>query len=402
MRRNRTIYLLAAAACLVFSIAYKSRISAVLLCAVAGYFVIALLLTFANLLFIKAGFSEERGVYEKNTPFEVSLFIANRFIAGCAPVELICTIPDRDTGTFSGKRIYASLPPLGKCRISITCMHKFRGSYTARIERIAVCDPLRIIRLSRRLNAEMTQVFLPRKIELGSLFPAVSGERTAAVMKLLSGEKEEFSHVREYKDGDTIQLVHWKLTAKNDELMMKQFEEAAERRALILCDFGFDSSGNGLLMRADGVIETAIAFAMSAADAGIRTTVDFGAADGGFVSEIRDRAGFDRFYELMSVLPAKLEVCGFTEMIRAGAMSGASMVFMITSRLTEEVISAAEQLAEISGCIAVLAFVNISDSGAAPAEDSRLLFLNIRGDGSDALQKAAADLSDKKRGVSPV
>ena len=60
MRRNRVIYILAVIGCLVFSAVYRSRLSAVLLAAVAVYPVLALLLTAAGILCIKAEFNEER------------------------------------------------------------------------------------------------------------------------------------------------------------------------------------------------------------------------------------------------------------------------------------------------------------------------------------------------------
>lgn len=389
MRKNRTIYALCAAACFIFSIVYQSRISAVLLFAVLGYIPAALLVTFVSLLLIKTGFAEERGVYEKSTPTEFGIYISNRFIVGLAPAELICWVPDRDIGIFVRKRIYASLPPLGKCRISVAGMHRYRGSYTARLERVAVYDPLRIIRLSRKLDEQMTQVFLPRKIPLGDLISAAAGERSVAQLRLPTGEKEEFSHVREYLDGDLIQLVHWKLTAKADELMMKQFEENAQRRALILCDYGIDASDAGLMLRADCIIETAIAFAMSAADAGVQVKVDFGAADGGFVSLISDKAGFERFYELMSVLPAKLEVCPFSELVRDGMRSDASMVFLITARLNEETAQAAQLLAGSFSGLVVLAYINLSDAPLPEyAQNGGFLLLNIRGEGEEHLLSA--------------
>ncbi len=64
MRRNRVIYILAVIGCLVFSAVYRSRLSAVLLAAVAVYPVLALLLTAAGILCIKAEVTEERSIYE--------------------------------------------------------------------------------------------------------------------------------------------------------------------------------------------------------------------------------------------------------------------------------------------------------------------------------------------------
>ena len=169
MRRNRVIYILAVIGCLVFSAVYRSRLSAVLLAAVVVYPVLALLLTAAGILCIKAEFTEERSIYEKNVPFDLQIRLNNRFIFAYAPAELLCVFPDRDTGIFSVRHIYASVAPLGKCMISVNCLHKYRGSYTSEIRKLSAYDPLRIIKLTKNVKKEMQQIFLPRKIGLGDL-----------------------------------------------------------------------------------------------------------------------------------------------------------------------------------------------------------------------------------------
>lgn len=389
MRRNRIIYILFIIGCVVFSAVYKSRLSAVLLAAVIAYPFVAILLCLASLYCIKAGFGEHRGVYEKNTPFDILIDIRNRFIFAYAPVELVCMLPDRDTGIFSEKRIFASLAPFGGCRITVNCIHKYRGSYISKINRIAVYDPLRIIRISRAVKEEMQQVFLPRKIVLGDLIAMSENDRSASPSRLLSGEKDDFSHVREYAVGDIIQMVHWKLTAKQDELMIKQFDEITDRRAVVLCDYGFDSKETSLLLRADGIIETAIAFAMSAAEAGVRVTVDFGTLDRSFVCEIGDKGGFDRFYQLMAVLPARIDVGDFYELIDSVDKTGMSVIFLVTGRLTEELICRADYLAGSFSGVVVLAFVNLGGSPLEEyAQEKRFVFLNICGDSDDALSNA--------------
>lgn len=389
MRRNRVIYILTVIACLIFSAVYRSRLSAVLLTAVIGYPLLALLLTAAGLFFIKAEFTEERSIYEKNVPFDLQIRLKNRFIFAYAPAELLCVFPDRDTGIFSIRHIYASVAPLGKCMISVNCLHKYHGSYTAEIRRLSVYDPLRIIKLTKKVKKEMQQIFLPRKIGLGDLMMVSENDRSSAPTRLFTGDKEDFSHVREYRQGDMIQLVHWKLTAKQDELMIKQFDEITDKRAAVLCDYSFEGNETGLLLRADGIIETAIAFALSAIEAGVRVKVDFGIVDRGFVSEISDKAGFDRFYRLMAVLPARVEVAEFGRLMDTVDRNNTSVIFLVTGRLTEELICRADVLAESFSGLVVLAFVNIGGSELEAAAQGRgFVFLNIRGDDENGLSGA--------------
>ena len=47
-------------------------------------------------------------------------------------------------------------------------------------------------------------------------------------------DSSEILEIREYRAGDRIQRVHWKLTAKNDTLMVKEYGEFASRRIRIL------------------------------------------------------------------------------------------------------------------------------------------------------------------------
>ena len=250
-------------------------------------------------------------------------------------------------------------------------------------------DPLRIIKLTKNVKKEMQQIFLPRKIGLGDLTVVSENDRSSAPTRFFTGDKEDFSHVREYRLGDVIQLVHWKLTAKQDELMIKQFDEITDKRAAVLCDYGFEGNETGLLLRADGIIETAIAFALSAVEAGVKVKVDFGTADCGFVSEISDRAGFDRFYRLMAVLPARVEVAEFGRLIDTVDRNNTSVIFLVTGRLTEELICRADILAESFSGMVVLAFVNIGGSELEPAAEGRgFVFLNIRGDDENGLSRA--------------
>ena len=89
-----------ALAFLVFSIAYQSRISSVLLIAAAVYPLLAALAAFIASRTAEAGFIEQREVHPKETDIEIWLYVRSRFILPLAPVELQCNLPDRATGLF--------------------------------------------------------------------------------------------------------------------------------------------------------------------------------------------------------------------------------------------------------------------------------------------------------------
>lgn len=383
MRRNRILYILLAVGMLAFSIAYQSRISSVLLIAALCYPVLAATAAFIASRTAEAGFVNSREVHQKCEDFELWLYVRSHFILPFAPIELQCSIPDRETGLFSTKRIYAAVPPLGKCRISAAAMHRYRGSYIAEINRIAVCDPLRIIRITRKMAAEETLVFLPRRVDIGDIAAESRSENSSNPAPMLKGEREDFSHVREYLPGDIMQLVHWKLTAKQDDLMIKQYDEATEQRTAIICDYCFEGGTAGAVMKqADAVIEAALAFALSAVNSGSGVTVDLGAAMQEFSGVIRDMQDFERFYDLMSVIPSKMEVMDIGALAANVRNTGAATVLIITCRLTEETILAAQAAAESIRGETALVWLSFGASSEleAQAQEKKFTFIPIRGD----------------------
>lgn len=382
MRKNRIIYIIFAVGVLAFSIAYRSRLSAVLLIAAAAYPVLAAVFALIACKTAQAGFVNKHEVCQKDTEFELWMFVRSRFIFPLAPIELQCFLPDKDTGLFSQKRIYAAVPPFGKCRISTAARHLYRGSYRAEITKIAVCDPLRIIYISEKVNAEETLIILPRRIDMGELSEKARGDSSPDPNPLFKGERDDFSHVREYMSGDMMQLVHWKLTAKLDDLMIKQYDEATERRTAIVCDYSFEGASTEAAMRqADAVIEAALAFTLSAVKSGSGALVLFSAINCEIQSVIRDMPDFERLYEQMTVLPAQTEAVDITLLMKTVPGIGASSVIIITCRLTEEVINSAQLTAGATRSNVALVWLSLGASSPLEekAKKQKFLFLNLKG-----------------------
>lgn len=387
MVRNRILYALLVVVCIAFSMIYRASITAVLLAVVVVYPLIAAALAAIELIFVKAEFPERRIVCDKNTPFEYYITVKNNSIFPCAPMEVICLLPDPDTAVFSERRIYISFSPFGTARLAIEGRHQYRGCYSARIQRVSVVDPLRIIRVSKKNTCEMVMVFLPRKISLEDLVSTSIGEDNFSRPNPIINDKEDFSHVRDYREGDIIQMVHWKLTAKLDELMIKQYDSINDRRAMIICDW---NSGDGdMFLRMDTVIETAIAFVRDALDSGIHSSVDIGRASERELVQISNEGEFESFYDLMSVFPVSGEKYDYVSVVDDIDTSSAALVVMITPNLSEEVLERARTIA--GNCTVYLAYINLAQRQVDQALfEEEFLFLNVRGSGSDALRLAAA------------
>lgn len=391
MVKTRVIYILVTAACLGFSMAYTGKLSQILLFIMLLYPVLAATLAAIQLLLVSADFRAGRITIQKELSFDLFIRVYNRFIFPAVPMEILCSLPDGDVGLFADKRLFVALPPFGNAEISIRCKHNYRGSFQGMIKRLYVTDPLRIIRVSKRFERQTQMIFSPRKLNMESLIFRSAVEQSYTQKQLRSTDKEDFSHVREYRDGDILQLVHWKLTAKQDELMIKQFDSVSDLRAVILCDYHQSNDIAGMA-RADLVIETAVAFAKTALEKGMHSTVDLGDLSSK-PSLISDMGAFNKFFELMSVIPPDLHTEDFRSMIDELDKSSAAILVLITTELDKELIDRARDAAQ-----QVTVFYAYLNPKSLPLEQDfsgeRFLFLNIQGTKENAIEEAAKNITD--------
>ena len=378
---------MAVLACLAFSMVYKENISAVILAAVVIYPLFAWLTTFILLKLVNVEFSKSDILAEKGTRFELVLNVKNRFILPCVPMELVCDLPEEDTGLVAEKKIYVTLPPFGKAKLAMNCMNRYRGKYCFSVKKISVVDPLRIIRVTKKGKSVLNAVFVPRKLVVPDVSCFCESENFIAKRQNSTDNKEDFSHVRDYLPGESVQLVHWKLTAKQGDLMLKQFDSVFDRKALILCDFGCSRERDPLLC-ADTIIETAIAFAKTFHDENIFTDVDFGqTAD--CSCRISNHSELVSFFELMSVISPKAEIDGITSLMDKN-VGGESVLVIVTASFTEDIVLRANKLAAEESVF--VAYINLSGKPIERNPDSeRFLLLNIRGAGQEYLTEAVRE-----------
>ena len=104
---------------------------------------------------------------------------------------------------------------------------------------------------------------LPRIEILGSKHPRADGFGTeGAIPHMVALHGEDDVAVRNYRDGDDLRRIHWPATAHQSELMVRQEDRPAKRRAIIVLDSraaGHQGSG------AAGSFEWAVTAAASVA-----------------------------------------------------------------------------------------------------------------------------------------
>ncbi len=138
---------------------------------------------------------------------------------------------------------------------------KFRGEYDVGLSEIYIEDFLGLIKLKYKIP-EPKKIIVYPKIEHLPNFSILSSGSTdsQSAENGLQYNMNNIKDIREYIDGDSFRKIHWKLTARNDRLMIKNYEGTTEANVNILLDLRKNvySDDENIIIE-DKLIEAAIA-----------------------------------------------------------------------------------------------------------------------------------------------
>ncbi len=133
----------------------------------------------------------------------------------------------------------------------------YRGAYRLGPLSLRQRDPFGLTYVAVRLSSTTEVVVLPRVLELGGQRSVPQGrgsEGERPQMIALHGEDDV--SIRHYRDGDELRRVHWPATAHRGEVMVRQEDRPARRRAVLLLDSR--SAAHGRAPAASATFEYAI------------------------------------------------------------------------------------------------------------------------------------------------
>lgn len=138
-------------------------------------------------------------------------------IENLSPDDTYCLLP----GTQINKRTFLSC--------------SYRGKYQVGIDKIVIADYLGLFSLAYRCSTPVGVTVLPRVIRLDRLAFApkneVEEERTISLREEIPNMQ-----IRQYVRGDSMHRIHWKASAKTQELMTREYTEEPRRKNLVILD----------------------------------------------------------------------------------------------------------------------------------------------------------------------
>lgn len=111
------------------------------------------------------------------------------------------------------------------------------GEVKIKINQASVCDFMGIVSHKIKLDKEYVSIVMPREIPVPqlALLTGIVPENEYSV-KMQGGNPPNVSGIREYREGDRMNRIHWKLSTRSEELIAKEFEEFTPVHILIIPD----------------------------------------------------------------------------------------------------------------------------------------------------------------------
>ena len=264
MKKYRIIYAFLVLLTLTFNWIYKGNFSAVLFLSVLLLPAVTFILQLLPFLFISIKTDVREEFYEKEQDFQIAVHVRNRTPFPLAPLEMIAQLPGVEE-KYKKAHIVFSLEPFSHTELSMNYCLKYRGNYTLAFTELRCFDVLKIFCLKKKLRLKKNIIVLPRRFELEGDGIKGAGDCEFSPISVNDRNGSEMNFVRRYDDGDSLRQIHWNMSAKLDEYMVRQMADNKSSSIAVFCDlnaYSVDSEENAAV--SDTIIEAALALSLQA------------------------------------------------------------------------------------------------------------------------------------------
>ena len=126
----------------------------------------------------------------------------------------------------------------GSHALSVPVTYEHLGLFTASAYDFYTWDYLHFFRFDIAAKQSCEVAVLPPKCERMTVHEALYAEGfdEYETSEKRGNASSDVTDIREYIPGDRLQAIHWKLTAKTDKLMVKEFESTSSHQFVVLLD----------------------------------------------------------------------------------------------------------------------------------------------------------------------
>lgn len=210
-----------------FAMTYESPEFMLLVYLQAALFVLSVFTVLYRKFTITGELDVPVGIAEPDRENLVKLQISNKGFLPMARLKALVEVEDVGNGSVSKRWMKVSSVWRGKSNFVCTMAFGGAGTYLVRLKKLKVYDFTGLFSAKVPVSGEKKIQVMPRMytipIQLSPMVRNFFGESEVYDDYEPGYDNSELFDVREYREGDGLRKIHWKLSAKKGELLVKEF-----------------------------------------------------------------------------------------------------------------------------------------------------------------------------------
>lgn len=223
---TKILFLILIIICAAFYVLYIWDFSLVLLIVIASMPIIMFVMLLITKLLIKVEFSVRDHTFVKNEPIDVQLCIENKSIFPVGKAEALIEYYNVFNNEINSLELHFPIQARNRQRLTFQLSSKFCGIVKIRSVHITIFDPLRIFKFKVGKDIREDLVIIPQGHDING--SVIASDRPNDDSLFFSENRpgddpSEVFDLREYEPGDKLNRIHWKLSSKKDDFIVKDY-----------------------------------------------------------------------------------------------------------------------------------------------------------------------------------
>lgn len=265
MLRRKVLYLLILTIVGVLSILYDVYIMSILFLLILflPMVLLGIALNIRKGMLVQLGASSK--ITNKGTNIELRITVKNTTIFPINKMMVQIRYAHQYEEKVRKETIYISADGNSEQTLFVSLVANYCGNIVAKVNFVRIYDYLGIFSLKKLTKQEVKISVLPEYVHLERNIvrenPNVLIQSEVFSSTKSGDDPSEIFSIHEYKDGDRLNHIHWKLSLKQDAIMVKDFALPKDCSVIILVELC--ASGLNYLERIDKVLELVLSISFS-------------------------------------------------------------------------------------------------------------------------------------------
>ncbi len=230
-------YIIAFLVALIFTQALRNPVSSVIYYSFCIFIPVNILFAVVASKGIRVNLEISETTVEKNTPFSYIITISNESLLPITFSDAYLSIPDKESVRTSIKKVLITMPPMSQSSIQNTVSFPFRGTYSIGIDTIYVYDFFKTVKFRVDISEKRELFVVPRRLKSDIKRSIVSSDTSGLTSRSpFSPERTEVDDIREYRFGDQLKSIHWKLSSKSENFIVREYSQGNVNTNLVFVD----------------------------------------------------------------------------------------------------------------------------------------------------------------------